>query len=248
MVNELILNYELMHPKSTFLYCENVLEDTCKLKFGPVWDLDWSYGYEGAHNYYQSESRATYWTGKSMEATTFLRRLRQNTGEALDRAMYKTWTRFMRLHFQELLDYVDEYYAFARPSLENNNTTEFSTGWGGWGGWTQEIDKDYTDYNQNAQQARAWLAARAPYVYGKLTPYEMTDEEIFGIKESEDPERTDPYIIDAVCQPTLAGRPTRFNVYDLNGVRLKTGATYDTFRQGLKPGLYIVNGRKVLID
>lgn len=249
MVNELILNYELMHPKSTFLYCENVLEDTCKLKFGPVWDLDWAYGYEGARNYYQSEATATFWTGKSMEASTFLARLRNKTGEALDRAMYKTWTRFMRLHFQELLDYVDEYYAYARPSLENNNNTNFTTngGWGGWGGWVQEIDKDYTDYSLNAQHARSWLERRAPFVYAKLTPYEMTDDEIFGIKVSDDPERTDPYIIDAVKQPSLAGQPTRFNVYDLNGVRLKTGETYDTFRQGLKPGLYIVNGRKVLI-
>ncbi|MBQ7495053.1 MAG: CotH kinase family protein [Bacteroidaceae bacterium] len=247
MVNELILNYELMHPKSTFLYCENVNEDTCKLKFGPVWDLDWGYGYEGAHNYYQSEATATFWTGKSMEATTFLKRLRQGTGEPLDRAMYKTWTRFMRLHFDELLDFVDEYYAYARPSLENNNNTDFTTG-GWWPGWSQKLDEDYTDYELNAQQARAWLAKRAPYVYAKLTPYEMTDEEIFGYVENDDPEHTDPYIIDAVKHPTLAGQPTRFNVYDLNGVRLKTGATYDTFRQGLKPGLYIVNGRKVLID
>ena len=236
MVNELILNYELMHPKSTFLYCENVLEDTCKLKFGPVWDLDWSYGYEGAHNYYQSEAKATFWTGKSMEATTFLRRLRQNTGEPLDRAMYKTWTRFMRMYFQELLDYVDEYYAYARPSLENNNNAYF---------WS---DSDGTDYEVNARQARSWLATRAPYVYAKLTPYEMTDEEIFGYIENDDPDNNDPYIIDAVKHPTLSEQPTRFNVYDLNGVRLKTGATYDTFRQGLKPGLYIVNGRKVLID
>ena len=120
-------------------------------------------------------------------------------------------------------------------------------GWGGWGGWGREIDKDYTNYQQNAQQARAWLERRAPFVYAKLTPYEMTDEEIFGIKLSEDPDRTDPYIIDAVRHPSLADKPARFDVYDLNGVRLKAGETYDTYRQGLKPGLYIVNGRKVLI-
>ncbi|MBO4801080.1 MAG: CotH kinase family protein [Bacteroidaceae bacterium] len=245
MTNELILNYELMHPKSTYMYCEDVLEDTCKLKFGPVWDLDWAYGYEGAHNYYQSEATANFWSGKSMEATTFLKRLRQNTGEAVDRAMYKVWTRFMRLHFQALLDFVDEYYAYARPSLENNNNIQFST-WSWWG--SQDVDKDYTDYEQNAKQARAWLAKRAPYAYAKLTPYEMSDEEIFGYSEAEGAAETDPYIIDVVKHPMLSDQPTRFNVYDLNGVLLKSGATYDTFRNGLRPGLYIVNGRKVLID
>ena len=45
LVNELIENYELMHPKSTYLYKERV-KGGSKYIFGPVWDLDWAYGYE----------------------------------------------------------------------------------------------------------------------------------------------------------------------------------------------------------
>lgn len=235
MANELILNFELMHPKSTYLYHENILDADAKFKFGPVWDMDWAYGYESGRNYYQTEYNANYWTSKSnMEAYTFMRRLRNNSGEPLDRAMYKTWTRFMRLHFNELLDFVDEYYAYASPSFENNKNI-----------WS---DADNTNYASNASAARSWLSRRARSVYGRLTPYEMTDDEIFGFADSEDPDRTDPYIIDAIHHPMSDGQPARFDVYDLSGVQLKRGATYDTFRSGLKPGLYIVNGRKVLID
>ena len=45
----------------------------------------------------------------------------------------------------------------------------------------------------------------------------------------------------------MARHASRFDVYDLRGVRLKQGASYDNFRTGLAPGLYIVNGRKVLV-
>ena len=46
MVNELICNFELYHPKSTFCYRESFASDTSKYVFGPVWDLDWGFGYE----------------------------------------------------------------------------------------------------------------------------------------------------------------------------------------------------------
>ena len=40
---------------------------------------------------------------------------------------------------------------------------------------------------------------------------------------------------------------TLFDVYDLRGIRLKQRATYDPWRNGLAPGIYIVNGKKVLV-
>ena len=61
MVNELINNYELGHPKSTFCYRESFESDTSKYVFGPVWDLDWAFGYEGHGRYYNDDATTNYW-------------------------------------------------------------------------------------------------------------------------------------------------------------------------------------------
>ena len=227
------MNCELFHPKSTFLYHENVLEDTCKWKWGPMWDLDWSYGYEKSHNYYLNGATDNYWSSITMEATTFFSKLRK-CGEPLDRAMYKYWTRFIRLHLEELIDYCDEYYAFARPTLENNNNQVHGS------------NRDHTDYASSTENAKRWLRQRATAVYAQLTPYEMTEDEILGIPENEDEDTPDtPFYTDEVATPAM---PTFFEVYNLQGVKMKTHARYNEWRNGLAPGIYIVNGKKVLVQ
>ena len=233
VADELILNYELHHPKSTFLYHENVLEDTCKWKWGPMWDLDWSYGYEGSSRYYLRGATDTYWNGKSMEATSFINKMRK-CGEPLDRAMYKYWSRFIRLHLEELIDYCDEYYAFAKPSLDNNNNQVHGS------------NRDDTNYASSTENAKRWLRQRATAAYAQLTPYDMSEEEILGIPEDEDEETSDtPFYTDEVATPST---PTFFEVYNLQGVKLKTRARYNDWRNGLAPGIYIVNGKKVLVQ
>lgn len=232
VADELILNYELMHPKSTFLYHENLLEDTCKWKWGPIWDLDWGFGYQNSHSYYLGGATDDYWTGTSMEASTFMKRLRYS-GEPLDRAMYKYWTRFMRLHLEELIDYCDEYYALARPSLENNNNQVHGS------------NRDNTNYATSTENAKAWLRRRAIAVYAQQTPYDLTEEEITGVAP-DDGDTTDdsPFYTDGIIRTVDA---EYFDVYDLRGVKLKSGASFNEWRNGLKPGIYIVNGRKVLV-
>ncbi len=50
MVNELIVNYEIQHPKSTYVYKADMTDKDSKYVFGPVWDLDWAFGYETNRN------------------------------------------------------------------------------------------------------------------------------------------------------------------------------------------------------
>lgn len=50
IVNELTRNIELGHPKSTYLYKKR----GGKWTWGPVWDLDWAYGYIGGGQDYWS--------------------------------------------------------------------------------------------------------------------------------------------------------------------------------------------------
>lgn len=243
-VNELVGNYELMHPKSTFLFKEDLFGDS-KYIFGPVWDLDWAYGYETNHNYcttgstddFYSNPRHTFSGGTNANgADQFWKHLRYSE-ESVDRAYYKLWTRFMTQNgIDELIDFCDDYFNYANPSFLNNAKK-----------WS-----DGSNYSSNKETAKKWLRQRAEYIYSKLTPYDLTGEldesiewepSVAGI-DNDDPEEADA--IDAVT--TEPRKPTVFTVYDLRGVLLKRNASFNTWRNGLAPGIYIVNGKKVLVD
>lgn len=107
LTNDLVENIELMHPKSTYLYKENIHSSLSKYTFGPVWDLDWGFGYENYHSYFPSETDATITEAHSMEKNQFWRDLRQ-CGEPLDRAYYKAWKNFLENGLEELLEYCDD--------------------------------------------------------------------------------------------------------------------------------------------
>lgn len=152
MVNELTLNYEFYHPKSTFCYRENFTDDESKYVFGPVWDLDWCFGYERSRSYFRNEATANYWTDMtSMEVTNFVRDIRFKY-EPLDTMYCRLWEEFMENDLQELLEYCQDYYDFAHNSFNMNRTV--------WG--------DNTNYEQQVQQATDWLASRTEKIYSDI--------------------------------------------------------------------------------
>lgn len=157
--NELINNEELSHPKSVFLYREDCNSADSKYIFGPLWDCDWAYGYDGSGSYFKVKDTSNFFDSmnSSRPGTRFFRGVRLNE-DVIGEWYYKVWTDFMNNSLDELCDYIDEYYAYARPSLEKNYTV--------WG--------DHTDYALNAQNAKAWLRTRAGHVYGRLTPYDTS--------------------------------------------------------------------------
>ena len=149
MVNELICNFELYHPKSTFCYRESFEADTSKYVFGPVWDLDWAFGYEQNRNYFNSNITSNYWTEMpNFEVKRFLQDLRWNSEPLCD--IYKElWKKFLDEDLEELIEYCQDYYDFARNSFVRNCST--------WG--------DKTDYAQQAKDAANWLETRANRIY-----------------------------------------------------------------------------------
>ena len=220
MVSELIENYELMHPKSTFLYKEN-LKDGSKDIFGPVWDLDWAFGYELTRNYCRSEQMADYFTRVRMEVSPWAHDLRY-LNKKLDRIYYKVWTQFMTYGLSELLDFCEEYYAFARPSFENN----------------QQIWNDGANYEAFASNARNWLEQRANYVYGHLTSYDLTEEELEPLTGKQEVQ-----IADCVDDE----KSKWVDVYNLQGQCVKHHVNVGQLRSNLSPGIYIVKGRKIVV-
>lgn len=149
MVNELICNFELYHPKSTFCYRESFETDTSKYVFGPVWDLDWGFGYEQNRSYFKANTLSNYWTEMpNMEVIQFIQDLRWNYEPMCD--LYKQlWEKFMDEDLDELLEYAQDYYDFAHNSFELNRNK-----------WS-----DRTDYAQQAKDAASWLEKRANRIY-----------------------------------------------------------------------------------
>ena len=58
MVYEIVLNGELYHPKSVFTYKGR----DRKISMGPIWDMDWGYGYITGHTYFSDYGNAS-WGG-----------------------------------------------------------------------------------------------------------------------------------------------------------------------------------------
>jgi hypothetical protein len=221
-VNEFILNLEIMHPKSTFIYRADLFDSGSLWKFGPVWDLDWAFGHELNQSapYFTTGAKSGFLTVKAMEKNALWSAMRR-CGEPLDRAIYSVWHHFMEDGgIDELEDFCDEYYAYAQPSFTHNYNY--------WG--------DGANYGPVTDNAKTWLRQRAEYIYSRLTPYDLTND-IEGITEEQ-----------IIASPNNISQPQGIDVYDLRGVRLRHNASTANWREGLPRGLYIVNGRKVLVD
>ncbi len=212
MVNELIDNYEIQHPKSTYLYRADLNDPDSKWIFGPVWDLDWAYGYEHNSNYCTTDARIDFWNATQMEAIRFIQDLRNETGKEVDKAVYRAWHDFMEGGgLQETLDFIDDYYAYARPSFEHN-----AEQWG-----------DGVDYARVAGRMKNWIQERAHYVYERLTPYDLTEpDETDGIKSLAAEGRTETF--------------DRVSVYSPGGHLLARSVDISSLKNILPKGIYVV--------
>ena len=163
LVNDLVLNTELGHPKSSFLSRENMEHMASRYTFGPAWDFDWAYGYEGTSSYCTSGATRdlfSYHSGKS--GNRFYSNVLRSSAWVQYR-YYRLWEEFIDKHLDELIDFVDDYYAYANGSFVNN-----SYYWG-----------DGYNYDTNVANMKAWLEERAHYIKNSLIPYSATALEPF---------------------------------------------------------------------
>lgn len=154
-VNDLVLNTELGHPKSVFLYRENINHMASAYTFGPVWDFDWSFDYETNRTYCTSGATnniLSYQT--SRPGCKFFTKL-WNSSSWLKHEYAKLWADFTDNQLQELIDYADDYYAFANSSFKKNATK-----------WN-----DGADYGNNVANMKKWLTTRANHINNSLAQY-----------------------------------------------------------------------------
>ena len=155
LINDLVLNTELGHPKSSFLSRENMGHMASRYTFGPVWDFDWAYGYEGSSSYCTSGATRdlfSYHSGKS--GNRFYSNVLRSSAWVQYR-YYRLWEEFIATHLEELIDFVDDYYAYTNSSFVNNSYC--------WG--------DGYNYDTNVANMKSWLMQRAHYIKDSLTSY-----------------------------------------------------------------------------
>ncbi len=160
LVNELVCNQEIGHPKSTYLFKEELGNPESKMKFGPVWDFDWAFGYESTRDYCVANISQD--VLKSSMATepghTFFTELYNIT--VVNKYYHKVWKEFLdKKSLDELKDYMDSYYNFASRSFENNSTV--------WG--------DGYGYDEINTRMQAWINDRAWYIYGNLRKFNLDE-------------------------------------------------------------------------
>ena len=175
LVSDLIFNKELFHPKSVFCYNVNLMEFErgSKFIFGPIWDLDWGFGYTSIwSSYFNRNATKDFFAASSgMGQSTFFTKLRKEPKVA--RRIYKLCRDFVENDLDELCEYFEDYYVYAKPSLESS-TTAFA---------------DPTDYAAQSVQAATWIRQRANYLLNKLTqevrimPGDVDNDGVITIKD-----------------------------------------------------------------
>ena len=170
LVNDLILNYEITHPKSSFLYKDHLSYSDSKIVFGPIWDLDWSYGYEDGSDYFKRSATVDLfrknWTGSVFYKAVL------NSSDKVKKHYYKVLTDFAE-DYEELYQYIQDYYDFARESFQSNS--ELWEGGGGWGwGWGWGGSSGF-DYEQQIKDMKTWFDSRVKYLLSSTKKYDLSD-------------------------------------------------------------------------
>lgn len=152
MVNNLICNREITDPKSMYCYNENILSDSSKFVFGPAWDLDWAYGYDGktSASFFSNNITYDYFNKVNGRQFAFFSALGKNPRVVLCFLDY--WKDFIDNSFEELCEFCQDYYKYAKPSFAKNKAANL----------------DGTDYAAQAVKAVNWLRQRIDFINNKL--------------------------------------------------------------------------------
>ena len=158
MVNDIVYNRELYHPKSTYLHKAALGTADARYVFGPCWDFDWAFGYDGTGRYFASGAEKDYYQAIS---SAFFSSLRYNS-EEMRRTCYSVMHEFMHNYSDELLEYVDDYYDYAHPSLEHN----------------AELWGDGNSYAALSAQCKSWFRQRLAYIYNNMEKFDLPEAEV----------------------------------------------------------------------
>ena len=144
------------------------------------------------------------------------------------RAYYKEWVNFMSEgRLQELVEYIDDYTEFAMPSILHNNDANIN-------------EKNEHDYTRVAKLSKDWITKRANYIFNSLETFDISPD----IVVPED--YGQPTEIEDITSDKELNRPV--DVYTIGGVLVRRQVPYMKSLNGLTPGIYVVEGKAILVN
>jgi spore coat protein CotH len=145
LINEIVYNGELWHPKSTYMYKD---KGDSKISMGPLWDFDWAFGYAGSgHTYFSSP------LGRSGRQDFFQRFF----DDPAFTNLYKQHWNEKYEKIEEMLSFIDQQAGKLKKSQAENYKI--------W--WTN----DNIDYNQEIEKMKTWWTERMNYLDVEINRY-----------------------------------------------------------------------------
>ncbi|MDR1308164.1 MAG: CotH kinase family protein [Treponema sp.] len=141
LINEIVGNGELGHPKSTYMYKDK----DGKINMGPLWDFDWGYGYSGRGNKYFIQ------TDYRNEIHPFFNRLFDDPDFRTD---YKTHWNANYSSIADIPNFIDE----MAQKLELSQRTNYKV----WQ-WSDGIN-----YAHQIQRMKTWWNRRIVYLNNEI--------------------------------------------------------------------------------
>ena len=154
IVQSLALNFEVRHPKSFYLYKKSFQQDEV-YHFGPVWDLDWAYTYNGKKENMSPYGNLAGGNGK-YQGGSFIQALFKNTAF---RSLYKEkWDKFVSDGYPMLKEFMQSYAHLIEPQAINNGKL-----------WPDSGDNDTIkmksslEFRNNFEALKDWIEKRINY-------------------------------------------------------------------------------------
>lgn len=158
-VNYLVRNTELIWPKSVYLWKEDTASPDSKFVFGPIWDFDWSFGYNIASKYFLNGRTGTLFTSSmdvSRSGNDLFYKMMQNG--VFKQHYHLVWHKFMQgTALDELADYVSSYYSLCEESIKNDAEL--------WG----------RTASYSTSTIKYWIESRAKYLYGRVEKFNIDE-------------------------------------------------------------------------
>ena len=156
IVNNIAANHEMKHPKSFYLHKES-LDGSEVYHFGPVWDFDWAFTFDGAENASPTAALVDDKADREAGGYPFLKKLFQNK-EFME--MYKQkWDDFVKDGYPQLKEYMEEYAMIIEPSAKENGLlwpADYSVSW--------RKSESSWEFRKNFNALKAWIENRVAFV------------------------------------------------------------------------------------
>lgn len=148
LVNDLVQNAELSHPKSVYLYKE---KPGALYKFGPVWDFDWAMGYT------RDISRPMLSNG--YKGTNLFRKLVTNVD--FRSRFSEAFEDFCENSLPQLMDFIDSYAASIRDSAVRDSMLwpldHYEEG-------LEVRVRHANDFEENVEWLKSWILERVEVI------------------------------------------------------------------------------------